>query len=89
MQRLPGQAALAEEIAGSQKRKRTDVICRIIAQSAKVSATYGNIPTDYRNRRPDYLKVFLNHLVNWDYVAERDEAAISSRGHRMRASRRI
>jgi Fe-Mn family superoxide dismutase len=25
---------------------------------------------DYRNRRADYLKAFLDHLVNWDYVAE-------------------
>jgi Fe-Mn family superoxide dismutase len=25
---------------------------------------------DYRNRRPDYLKAFLDHMVNWDYVAE-------------------
>ncbi|MFG1348581.1 superoxide dismutase [Xanthobacter autotrophicus] len=25
---------------------------------------------DYRNRRPDYLKAFVDHLVNWDYVAE-------------------
>ncbi len=25
---------------------------------------------DYRNRRPDYVKAFLNDLVNWDYVAE-------------------
>ena len=25
---------------------------------------------DYRNRRPDYLKAFLEHLVNWDYVDE-------------------
>ena len=25
---------------------------------------------DYRNRRPDYLKAFLDHLVNWDYVDE-------------------
>ena len=24
---------------------------------------------DYRNRRPDYLKAFLNSLVNWEYVA--------------------
>jgi Fe-Mn family superoxide dismutase len=31
---------------------------------------------DYRNRRPDYLKAFLDHLVNWDYVAEMYEAAI-------------
>jgi Fe-Mn family superoxide dismutase len=23
---------------------------------------------DYRNRRPDYLKAFLDHLVNWEYV---------------------
>lgn len=24
---------------------------------------------DYQNRRPDYISVFLNHLVNWDFVA--------------------
>jgi len=26
---------------------------------------------DYRNRRPDFVKAFLDHLVNWEYVAER------------------
>jgi Fe-Mn family superoxide dismutase len=31
---------------------------------------------DYRNQRPDYLKAFLDHLVNWDYVAERYEAVM-------------
>jgi len=31
---------------------------------------------DYRNRRPDYLKAFVENLVNWDYVAEMYEAAI-------------
>jgi superoxide dismutase, Fe-Mn family len=31
---------------------------------------------DYRNRRPDYLKAFVENLVNWDYVAERYDAAI-------------
>jgi Fe-Mn family superoxide dismutase len=30
---------------------------------------------DYRNRRPDYLKAFVDNLVNWDYVAERYEGA--------------
>ena len=25
---------------------------------------------DYRNRRADYLKAFLDHLVNWEYVEE-------------------
>ena len=30
---------------------------------------------DYRNRRPDYLKAFLEHLVNWDYVDELFEKA--------------
>jgi superoxide dismutase, Fe-Mn family len=30
---------------------------------------------DYRNRRPDYLKAFVESLVNWDYVAERYAAA--------------
>ncbi len=26
---------------------------------------------DYQNRRPDYLKAFLDNLVNWEFVAER------------------
>jgi Fe-Mn family superoxide dismutase len=26
---------------------------------------------DYRNKRPDYLTAFLDHLVNWDFVAKR------------------
>ena len=30
---------------------------------------------DYRNRRPDYLKAFLDHLVNWEYVEEMFVAA--------------
>ena len=25
---------------------------------------------DYQNRRPDFVQVFLDHLVNWDFVAE-------------------
>jgi superoxide dismutase, Fe-Mn family len=32
---------------------------------------------DYRNRRPDYIKAFLDHLVNWEYVAEMYKAAAS------------
>jgi Fe-Mn family superoxide dismutase len=31
---------------------------------------------DYRNRRPDYLKAFMEHLVNWEYVAEMYEHAM-------------
>lgn len=31
---------------------------------------------DYRNRRPDYLKAFVDHLVNWEYVAELYHAAV-------------
>ena len=30
---------------------------------------------DYRNRRPDYLKAFMDHLVNWDHVAALYEKA--------------
>jgi Fe-Mn family superoxide dismutase len=30
---------------------------------------------DYRNRRPDYLKAFVDHLINWDYVAKLFAAA--------------
>lgn len=30
---------------------------------------------DYRNRRADYLKAFLDHLVNWEHVEEMYDAA--------------
>ncbi|HVB90319.1 MAG TPA: superoxide dismutase [Beijerinckiaceae bacterium] len=30
---------------------------------------------DYRNRRPDYLKAFIDNLVNWDHVLEMYESA--------------
>ena len=30
---------------------------------------------DYRNRRPDYVKAFLDNLVNWDHVLTMYEAA--------------
>ncbi len=30
---------------------------------------------DYRNRRPDYLKAFMEHLVNWDHVQRLYDAA--------------
>lgn len=33
---------------------------------------------DYRNRRPDYCKAFIENLVNWDYVAEMYAAAVKS-----------
>ena len=31
---------------------------------------------DYRNRRPDYCKAFIENLVNWEFVAELYEAAV-------------
>jgi Fe-Mn family superoxide dismutase len=30
---------------------------------------------DYRNRRPDYLKAFVDHLVNWEHVEQMFEGA--------------
>lgn len=32
---------------------------------------------DYRNRRPDYLKAFVDNLINWDYVEELYTKAIA------------
>ena len=31
---------------------------------------------DYRNRRPDYLKAFVENLVNWEYVEEMFSKAV-------------
>ncbi len=25
---------------------------------------------DYQNRRPDFVQAFLDHLINWDFVAK-------------------
>jgi Fe-Mn family superoxide dismutase len=36
---------------------------------------------DYRNRRPDYLKAFVDHLINWEHVAEMLEAAEGGKRH--------
>jgi Fe-Mn family superoxide dismutase len=30
---------------------------------------------DFQNRRPDYVQMFLDHLVNWDFVAANLKAA--------------
>ena len=30
---------------------------------------------DYRNKRPDYIAAFLDHLVHWDFVAQQLSAA--------------
>lgn len=30
---------------------------------------------DYQNRRPDYLQTFLDHLINWEFVAQNYAAA--------------
>lgn len=27
---------------------------------------------DYQNRRPDFVQTFLDHLINWDFVAQND-----------------
>lgn len=31
---------------------------------------------DYRNRRPDYLKAFVDHLIHWEYVESLYEKAL-------------
>lgn len=32
---------------------------------------------DYRNRRPDYLKAFVDNLINWEYVEQLYDKAIA------------
>lgn len=34
---------------------------------------------DYQNRRPDFVQAFLDHLINWDFVAQNLSAAKPSR----------
>jgi Fe-Mn family superoxide dismutase len=35
---------------------------------------------DYQNRRPDFVKAFVEHLVNWDFAAANFAKAQASRG---------
>jgi Fe-Mn family superoxide dismutase len=35
---------------------------------------------DYQNRRPDFVQAFLEHLVNWEFVAENLEKAMTRAG---------
>jgi len=35
---------------------------------------------DYQNRRPDFAKAFVEHLINWDFVAENFAKAQESHG---------
>jgi Fe-Mn family superoxide dismutase len=35
---------------------------------------------DYQNRRPDFVQAFLEHLVNWDFVAENLAKAMEKAG---------
>jgi Fe-Mn family superoxide dismutase len=32
---------------------------------------------DYRNKRPDYVSVFIEHMINWDFAALHFEKAMS------------
>jgi Fe-Mn family superoxide dismutase len=34
------------------------------------------VKDDYRNRRPDYLKAFVENLINWDYVEQLYHVAV-------------
>jgi Fe-Mn family superoxide dismutase len=35
---------------------------------------------DYQNRRPDFVKAFVENLINWDFAAENFAKAHASRG---------
>jgi hypothetical protein len=35
----------------------------------------------HRNRRRDYLEAFLDHLVNWEYVAKMLDAGMNKVSH--------
>ena len=42
--------------------------CTAPRRSSAVDVWEHSYYIDYRNRRPDYLKAFLDHLVNWEEV---------------------
>ena len=42
--------------------------CMAQRRSSAVDVWEHSYYIDYRNRRPDYLKAFCDHLINWDYV---------------------
>ena len=56
-------------------KSRGYIWCSNAAPQRGTSVKLGAYYIDYRNRRPDYLKAFVDHLVDWDYVAEMFAAA--------------
>lgn len=64
-----------------------DILKVVQTANAANPMTHGSVPLltadvwehayylDYQNRRPDYLQTFLDHLVNWDFVAQNYKAA--------------
>ena len=49
-------------------------VCPFFAQRL-VSFPLPPHTVDYQNRRPEFIGVFVNELINWDKVAERYAAA--------------
>jgi superoxide dismutase, Fe-Mn family len=35
---------------------------------------------DYQNRRADFVQAFLDHLINWEFVARNFEQAVEHAG---------
>jgi Fe-Mn family superoxide dismutase len=69
--------------------KTTEILKIISSSNAETPITEGLIPLctcdvwehayyiDFRNRRPDYLSIFLEHLINWDFVESNYKQALS------------
>jgi hypothetical protein len=56
-------------------RSAADSVARHSSISLRFSITNFRCATLDRNRRPDDLKAFVDHLVNWEYLAEMYRAA--------------
>lgn len=41
---------------------------------------------DYKNKRPDYVKAFLDHLINWDFANTQLRAGMNDSAHAQGAS---
>ena len=70
---LLAQEALPKEAASDPVLRA--MVAEMERSKAQLKLDGVNAPyyIDYRNRRLDYLQAVVDHLVNWEYVAERFE----------------
>ena len=66
----PGSCATAARSRSPRRRTRSIRWRRARRRSSTCDVWEHAYYLDYQNRRPDFVQTFLDHLVNWEFVAK-------------------